>query len=263
MTWELHHGDCLEGMRTLADKSVDVVITDPPYDEHVHSRGRRGHTGYRESESSAKATFSRSRSLGFDALSASQMDSTAAEFARLARRWVAVFCSIEMVSAWKAALSLYGLDYVRTCLWHKIGSTPQFTGDRPAVAAEAIVVAHPRGRKRWNGGGKHGWYDVDDLPQIVYEHPIVLERGHGEVRLHTTQKPLALMTELVADFTEPGELVLDAYAGSGTTLLAATRAGRRAIGFELNADYHAIACRRLRGEEAKPRPEQPGLFDAR
>ena len=305
--WEMRLGDCLEGLRSLPDDSVDVVITDPPYDEHTHKAGRRGCTGLREPTrpGAVRAQFNRNRSLGFDALTREQMGTSAEQFARVAKRWTLVFCALEMVGdsadddghGWRAAGERAGLEYVRTCLWHKLGSTPQFTGDRPANAAEAIVLFHRPGRKRWNGGGKHGYY----------AHPIVLDRGHGEARVHTTQKPLSLLRELIEDFTEPGEMVLDAYTGSGTTGVAAIRAGRSFLGFELAAcaqcsstarwhcawldddkpqsaflcdahrnevsvrpgfrafrdNYFDIACRRLRGDEAKPRPEQPSLLDWR
>jgi DNA modification methylase len=250
--WTLHLGDCIEGMRGLADDSVDVTITDPPYDEHTHKAGRRGHTDYREGFSSNGATFNRARELGFDAITKPQMAATACELARLTKRWTLVFCSLEMIADWSAALVAAGLQYVRTCVWHKLGSTPQFTGDRPAAAVEAIVLCHRPGRKRWNGGGKHGYY----------AHPIVLNRPGGmEVRCHTTQKPLPLMVDLVRDFSNPGELVLDAYTGSATTAIAATQSNRRFLGWELSPDYYEIACRRLRGDEAKPNPAQPGLFD--
>ena len=254
MTWTLHHGDCLAGLRTLADKSVDVVLTDPPYDDHTHKAGRSGHLGAGTAEnggeSSKRATFNRVRDLGFAALTSEQMTALAIEFARVSKRWVLIFCTVEMVSDWKRNLEAAGLQYVRTCAWHKLGSTPQFSGDRPAVAFECIVVAHRPGRKRWNGGGKHGFY----------EHPIVLNRGAGEIRVHTTQKPLALMRELVEDFTEPGELILDPFAGSGSTGVACGMLGRRFVGWELDENYYEIARRRLSGERAKPIPSQPELF---
>jgi DNA modification methylase len=251
--WTLHLGDCLDpvtGLASLADRSVDHVITDPPYDEHTHSCDRRGHTGYAEGASSRGATFSRTRDLGFSALTADQMTALGAQFGRVTRRWVHVFCALEMIADWRRALERGGLQYIRTCVWHKIGSTPQFTGDRPATAVEAIVVAHPKGRKKWNAGGKHG----------IYAHPIVLNRGGVETRVHTTQKPVELMRDLVADFTNADETICDPFAGSGTTGLACRILGRRFIGWELNADYHAIATRRIAGDEAKPRAEQPSLW---
>jgi len=248
----IHVGDCLgpEGLVTLGDKSVDHVITDPPYDEHTHKAGRRGHTGYAEDHVSQRATFNRNRELGFDPLTVAHMYALAGHFARVARRWVVVFCALEMTHHWRRECEREGLQYIRTMLWHKLGATPQFTGDRPAQACEAMVLFHPPGRKRWNGGGKHGFY----------EFPIVLDRGGRTPRLHTTQKPLELMRALVADFTDPGDLVLDPFAGSGTTGVACRMLGRRFIGWEQNPDYAEIARRRIAGEEAKPRAEQPSLF---
>lgn len=68
----------------------------------------------------------------------------------------------------------------------------------------------------------------------------------GSERVHTTQKPLWLMEALVRDFTDPGEVVLDPFAGSGTTGVAAKRLGRGFIGWERDPKYAAIAERRIR-----------------
>jgi site-specific DNA-methyltransferase (adenine-specific) len=68
------------------------------------------------------------------------------------------------------------------------------------------------------------------------------------------------MRELVSLFSDPDELILDPFAGSGSTGVACRQLGRRFIGWELNQDYFDIACRRLRGDEAKPNPAQPSLF---
>lgn len=240
--WDLRLGDCLDpvtGLAALPDQSVDHLVTDPPYDEHTHKCGRRGATDYVEAQSSARATFFRNRDLGFEPITAEQMAEVGRQAGRLARRWVLVFCALEMVSDWRAALEAGGLDYVRCGLWIKQGATPQFTGDRPATGAEAIVIAHRKGRKRWNGGGRHGVWSV----------PIVLNRGaSGEPRMHPTQKPRALLEALLSDFTDPGELILDPFAGSGTTAAAAVALGRQFLGFERDPEHHETARRRLAGE---------------
>ena len=62
---------------------------------------------------------------------------------------------------------------------------------------------------------------------------------------HETQKPVALMSALVRDFTDPGELVCDPFAGSGTTGVACIRLGRRFIGWERDPKYFAVAVKRL------------------
>jgi DNA modification methylase len=234
--WTMRLGNCAEIMPTL--DRVDHVITDPPYSEHVHSKSMRGASLPDTAEFACR--FKRKKELGFEALSPELRSLCAREFARLAKRWVLTFCNVEMAHEWAADLVQEKLDYVRTMAWVKLGATPQFTGDRPAAGFEAMVLAHPKGRKRWNGGGKQGIYTV----------PIEANRlGNRGARVHTTQKPLALMLQLVEDFTDPGELVLDAFAGSATTGAACLRLGRRFVGIEKEEKYFELSCERLRAEE--------------
>lgn len=253
MSFDLRLGDCLapDAMASLGVGGCDVVITDPPYSAHVHAKHRVAQkqdndlpaaTRIRSGET--KRRISESKAIEFEHITQDVMESVADRCALVARRWVLVFCDVESSHLWAGALRSAGLQYVRTMAWQKLGGTPQFTGDRPGTAFEAIVVAHPPGKKRWNGGGKAGWYAV----------PTAMDRdGSGlDERMHTTQKPVALMEALIRDFTNPGELICDPFAGSGTTLLAATRLGRRSIGWEKDADTHAKALRRLQGEKQLP-----------
>jgi site-specific DNA-methyltransferase (adenine-specific) len=163
-----------------------------------------------------------------------------------------VFCQVEAAHKWAAAIACapFGVDYVRTMVWVKPDGQPQFTGDRPGMGYESIVVCHRKGRKRWNGGGRLG----------VFEFNKNGGKGNSDPAPHPTTKPLPLMRELVSLFSDPDELILDPFAGSGSTGVACRQLGRRFIGWELNRDYFDIACRRLRGEEAKPNPAQPSLF---
>ena len=240
--WCVVHGDNAGVLPTLPDKSVAHVITDPPYSEHTHAKVRRGgsvHTPDSDIPGEPKrAVISSAAVLGFDALADGQREACAEQFARLASRWVLAFTDQEGAHPWMTANVEAGLQHVRIGQWVKLGATPQFTGDRPATGCEAIVIAHPPGRKRWNGGGRHA----------VWTHAIALDRGgHGD-RIHTTQKPLPLMLELVELFTDPEELILDPFCGSGTTGVACLRLGRRFIGIEKDAKYAAVARERLTAE---------------
>lgn len=228
--------------RLIADRSVDVVIDDPPYSEHVHDKAT-SHGGPTE--------VAVNRDLGFAHLTRRDMRRLAKLYQRIAKRWVLVFTDNESSEDWRRELEGAGLQYVRTLRWVKLGAAPQLTGDRPAEHTEAIVLCHATNpdrspmRKHWNGGGKGN----------VYTASIV--RG-DERLLHTTQKPEKLLRELVADFSDPGELVFDGHFGSGTTAVAAYVEGRRFLGTENNEispKCYAEACARLAGVQS-----QLGLF---
>lgn len=243
----IFHGDCRDILPTL--DAVDHVITDPPYSEWVHSKSRAGARPLTGSLAggtfTSPANFARTKDFGFEALTPELRFFAADEFARLTDRWVLVFSDVESAHLWRADLARpivtapRQMEYIRTGAWVKVGATPQFTGDRPAASFEAITICHPNGRKRWNGGGHHAVW------RTVWEVPIVLNRNGNDPRLHETQKPEPLMAQLVGDFTDPGDLILDAFMGSGSTLAAAKRLGRRGIGIEARESDCEKAARRL------------------
>ena len=214
---------------------ADHVITDPPYGEHVHSKPWQAKA---LSAKGDRRTGSAHAGIGFDCLTLETRKLSAKLFASAAKRWTLVFCDIEGGEGWRDDLVDAGLDYVRTCVWDKVDSAPQFTGDRPANSAELFVLAHPKGRKRWNGGGRRN----------VFAHPVNgAEKGS---KPHPTTKPISLMLELIELFTDPGDLILDPFCGSGTTGVACLRLGRRFIGIEKDPKYAALARERLKAEEA-------------
>lgn len=232
----IYHGDCREVLPSLGQ--VDHVITDPPYSEHVHAKSRRGGADGVPLNGAGKcsaSSFSRIKEFGFDAMTEALRIEVARNVHHLVRRWVLVFSDVESSHLWLERMTQTGLDYCRTGAWVKVGATPQFTGDRPAAGFETVTICHPKGRKRWNGGGSHA----------LWSYPIVLNRGGNDPRLHTTQKPEPLMCELVSMFTDPGETILDPFMGSGTTLVAAKRLSRKAIGIEREEKYCEIAAKRL------------------
>jgi site-specific DNA-methyltransferase (adenine-specific) len=217
----LYYGDCAEILPRLAKESVAHFITDPPYTPHVHRSGRSG-------DAAAVSVY---RDLAFVPLSDDLRRLVGREAARLTLGWVLIFCAMESAGGWKNTYENHGLEFVRVGVWVKLGAAPQFSGDRPANCCEAIAIGHPRRRKRWNKGGHQGIW-----------HNQVVNAG----RLHPAEKPIRLMKQLLTDFTQPGDLILDPFAGSGTTLCAAKELGRHAIGIEIDADYCDIIIDRLR-----------------
>jgi hypothetical protein len=159
------------------------------------------------------------------------LDGVATEFGRVARRWVVVYSDAETTWRWRSALENAGLRYIRTGAWVKPDAMPQMSGDRPAVGFEPCTIAHAQGPMRWNGGGR---------PAVWTHGTCKIDRPD-----HPCPKPESLMRELVALFSDDGETILDPFMGSGTTLVAAKRLGRKGIGIELEEKYCEIAARRL------------------
>ena len=228
MRWEIHAGD---GVANLGP--CDHVITDPPYDAKTHAgaASNRGNGNFVH-----LVDFAPLESCDF-----------VPRLVEASRRWVIAFCSLEQIGSYRDAA---GEAWIRAGIWDRVGGMPQFSGDRPAQGAEGIAIMHRKGKKKWNGGGHRALWTCG------------IERTE---RLHPTQKPLRLMMALVKQFTDPGDLVLDPFCGSGTTGVACMRLGRRFIGYELDPDRAEVARERLRAAcdgttVAAQRAGQMGLF---
>ena len=204
----LYRGDCLEILPTL-DK-VDCVITDPPYGERTNV-GARNNGG-----SESPITYA---VFGVSALSM-----LIPLFIEKAKRWVIVWYDIEEIGALRNAAPA---EYIRAGFWRKPDATPQFTGDRPAMAGEACAIFHRAGKKRWNNGGKPAYWEF------------LTERDRWG---HPTPKPIGLLNAQVSQFTDCDETILDPFMGSGTTGVACMKLGRKFIGIEIERKYCDIAC---------------------
>ena len=250
-SWILNHGDCLDpvsGLASLADRSVDVTITDPPYEAEAHTKQRRQKAcGVGDSVDVVESP------LNFDAITEEQRDKSAEHIVRATRHRAIVFCQVEAIAAWRASFAACAtkrdaLEYRRTLVWVKPDAMPSLHGRYPGQAFEAMILLQRPSAPACPVGGKSRIYEFMRAQDGRLPNP------------HPTTKPLPLMRQIVEDFTDPGDLVIDPFAGSGTTGLAARILGRRFVGWERDANYHAIATRRLSGDEAKPREEQPSLF---
>jgi len=209
----LYHGDCLEILPTLP--KVDSAITDPPYEIEAHTLQRRVRRG--------------NEPLSFEPLSFELRRDSGRLIAAMTKRWAIVFCQCEASQLWRRDLE--PMVYRRTGIWVKPDAMPQYSGDRPGMGYESIVFSHAPGRSKWNGGGRVG----------VFTH----NKNSGGIHDHQTQKPVPLMVELTALFTDHGETILDPFMGSGTTGVACMNLGRKFIGIEIEKKYFDIACERI------------------
>lgn len=214
----------------MPNKSIDHTITDPPYSRHVHTNQSRFTKTNLEGNFVANGSRTYKYELGFSCLSPEARVEYALQIQRLTKRWIVIFCDVESEGEWKKALEYAGSIYKRACIWVKPRVQPQLSGDRPAQGFETIVCAYgSMGRSAWNGGGKAGVYFS----------------GLESKRTHPTEKPIDLMDQLIRDFTNPGDVILDPFSGSGTTHVSAKKWARKSIGFELNPSYTKIGNERI------------------
>lgn len=200
----LLQGDSLAVLRSFADKSFDMVCTDPPYNAHVHAKlgKERRNDGHKAREE-----------LTFPPMTDALIYDVAEQLVRICKGWILIFSDFYNSFVWGHAVKQCGGAWVRTGQWVKTSPMPQMTGDRPACGAEDIVICHASdntGDWEWNAKGRAAiWRGSRDHDS---EHP--------------NQKPVWLIQSLLGMFAPPGGLILDPYAGSFTTAVAALRQER-------------------------------------
>lgn len=223
MSYTLHHGDCRTLLAALPADSHDCCISDPPYSPQTHAWARtmRG-VGSPGSKSKGNPLVS------FDSTSFADLREKLGMVARVTRRWVVLTCDWRHCAALEVSPP-EGLRFVRFGIWIKPNGTPQFTGDRPGQGWEAVAILHRIGdRMTWAGGGRTA---------------VWTENAASGPGLYPTQKPLPLIRSFVSLFaTGP---VLDPWAGSATSGVAAIERGLDWTGYDVSAEAISIARERL------------------
>lgn len=236
-------GDCLEVMKHIPDGAVDLVVTSPPY--NMRTRIRNGQ--YTERERSEH--FSKKYSEFHDALPVQEYyqfhSACLTEMLRISKT---VFWNIQIVTGCKwAALKILGdfADQIRdVIIWDKGNGEPAMHESVLNRQFEMIIVFEPgdvSGRVFRNSNFERGTMgDVWDL-------------GRGEnLPGHAACFPLSLPTRAIRYWSDNKSTILDPFAGSGTTLVAAKQLGRHYIGIEINQKYVDICNERMRQTELFP-----------
>jgi site-specific DNA-methyltransferase (adenine-specific) len=214
----LYHGDCRDVLATMPDESVHAVITDPPYTERTHRNATTNRAGIDHALREA-----------FEPIDDEALRALLSEAGRVTQGWVVSTLDYRHAVEFDIDPPA-GLRMLRLGVWVKTNPTPQISGDRPAQGWESIAYMHRADRRsKWNGGGRAG----------NFVSPIAPPEGHP------TAKPLPMVRDWVRLFTNPGDVILDPFAGSGTTLRAAVDEGRKAIGIELDERYCELIAKRL------------------
>ena len=232
---KLYNGDCLEIMPKIADNSIDMILTDPPY----------GTTACK-----------------WDSII--DLDLMWEQLKRIIKpNGAIVMTASQPFTTTLIASNMKMFKYV--WVWEKDNSTGfQLANKRPLKKHEDILVFsskqttyNPQGLKPFgkvNRRSKTGenWSEMksDSYIQKWTNYPTSIQRFKKDRGLHPTQKPVALMEYLIKTYTNENETVLDFTMGSGTTGVAASNLNRDFIGIEMDETYFNIAKDRIEGSQS-------------
>ena len=240
---QLHNGDCLEVMKTILDKSIDAIITDPPY----------GTTACRwDSVIPFKPMWKQLNRIIKD------------------NGAIILFGSEPFSSALRMSnIKNYKYDWI----WEKTKQTgfqnakkmPMRKTENISVFSVHHYMYNPQnlikldkpiksGRKRLKNDHKLGVAGNENHYTTHTNYPnnlIKFSNPSGKGHLHPTQKPIKLMEYLIKSYTNENETVLDFTMGSGTTAIACINLNRNFIGIELDKKYFEIAQNRINTIQTK------------
>lgn len=213
---KLIHGDSLTVLRQMEPESVDAIITDPPYGINYVSP-----TGARIQNDTAPFIW-----FLYDAFRVLKPGSSG-------RGTLVCFTRWDVQQVFIDAIRLAGFIVKSEVIWDKIQHGMGDLKSQFAPSHENIIFA-VKGKFSFPG----------HRPKDLITH----RKLPGSQMIHPTEKPVPLLADLITAVTKPGDLILDPFAGSGSTLVAAKKTGRRFTGIELDDVHYAKAQRRI--EEA-------------
>lgn len=214
--FNFYHTDAAKLLAKIPEGKVDLIATDPPYGINYQSHVRATRFEYLEGDKKPETAW----------LSGAY---------RVLKDGGAMYCftRFDVYPDWYKAAVEAGFKVKNVLLWKKPGLGMGDLKGAYAYTTEMIIFG-VKGRHLLRGGREGD----------VLEYP----RENVQEYKHPTQKPVSLMAHLIEKSSDEGELVLDPFAGSGTTGVAALRLGRDFLGCEIDEDYARLCMKRLKAE---------------
>jgi len=213
---KVYQGDCLEVMKDIPDKSIDCVITDPPYGIDYQSARRTDKTKWKPKISNDKSPFT----IWTDEAFRVMKDNTG----------ILCFTRWDTEQEFRNALTKSGFICKQQIIWDKeVHGMGDLTGDF-APQHENIIFAH-KGRFTFKGKRPKSIFRSQRVTPTELKHP--------------NEKPIDLMEKLVSAITIENDIILDLFAGSGTTGVACQNLNRNFILIEKEPEYVEIIKQRL------------------
>lgn len=213
-------GDCLELMNGIPDKSVDLVLTDPPYlcDYSRHdSKSRFSKKIANDENNSANENM---------------IEKYMQECYRIMKDNTAIycFCNYKKIDFFKKTIETAGFNLKNIIIWDKQRNGMGDLSTTFGYSYEFIIFAS-KGQPKIRGKR------ISDVWQFARVKP--------KEQKHQNQKPIDLLKQAIEKSSDEGSVVFDGFMGSGSTCVACVNTGRHYIGFELDPQYYNIACKRL------------------
>ena len=233
MRYELICGDCFEKMREIPDHSVDLILTDPPYNLSQHSTGNMKFSWRAERNNDIaewdKETFKPQTLLN--------------EFKRIIspKGNIFIFCSCNLLGEYHKYFNSE-FDTFQFMVWHKTNPVPNFRKSSFLNSCELIIACWNRGHI-WNFSRQSEMHNYIESPICMGKERIKSANG---TNLHPTQKPIKVLKKIIEIASNENSIVLDCFGGVNSTGDAALQLNRRYIGIEINPVYYQASVNRLK-----------------
>ncbi len=227
-------GDSRNLLKDIPSASVDLILTDPPYNLRKYSTGNIN-LPWRSALNNDLAEWD-----GIDF----HPEEWAVEFQRILKKHgnLFVFTSYNLIGRWHDILDPL-FDATQIFIWHKTNPAPKIYKTGFLNSCEMIFCC-------WNKGHVWNFTTQKEMHNFI-ESPICMGAERLKKPKHPTQKPVKVLSHLIRIASNEGDLVLDPFMGVGSTGVAALAQQRKFIGFEIDRHYFDAAVKRLAVREYK------------
>lgn len=239
-------GDCIEVMNALPTGSVDLIFADPPYNLQLKGDLRRPDNSMVDAVDDPWDQFA----------SFAAYDTFTRAWLAAAKRLLKPNGAIWVIGSYHnifrvgAALQDQGFWILNDVVWRKSNPMPNFKGKRLTNAHETLIWASRDEAARYTFNYE-ALKALNEGVQMRSDWVLPICTGHERLKdaqgdkAHPTQKPESLLHRVLVATTQPGDLVLDPFFGTGTTGAVAKMLGRDYIGIEREESYRQVAAERL------------------
>ena len=258
---QILHGDTIEMLNSLPENSVDLIFADPPYNLQLQGDLWRPNMTKVDAVDDDWDKFS----------SFEQYDEFSRRWLTAARRVLKDTGTIWVIGSYhniyRIGAIMQNLDFwfLNDVVWIKTNPMPNFRGVRFANAHETLIWASKMRGARYTFN-HHAMKAFNDGKQLRSDWVLPIASGGERLKVdgkkaHSTQKPEALLYRVILASSNPGDVVLDPFFGSGTTGAVAKKLHRRWIGIEREQKYIAVAQKRI--DSVSPEMFDADVFDVR